>query len=383
MNFSIPDDINQDIQRFRSFLGDFLKPRVSAWYKKGVVPAEFYRTMGEHGWYGIQWHNGRLKKTSALREALIQEEMAKISPGVAIAVLAHVNLGFTGLFLYGSEDLIETYGPKAAAGKTLTCLGNTENLAGSDVAGIAMRSEKVDGGWLLNGTKAYVTNGYVADLGVITAVSDPEANRNRRLSMFLVDLNSAGVRRSKLNKQVWIPSDLTRLQFQNVFVPEDHLLGRRGEGLRQVLTVFTWSRLPISALTLGTAVGAFDLAFERACKREIFDKKIVEFQAKAFEIADFYARLEAARLVLWKGCSVMDAGGDFRQDSSLAKYLAVKIAKEVTPWAADLFGAASVVFEHPIHKYPMDAWASSLGEGTQDIQKLVIFRELMKTVFKG
>jgi alkylation response protein AidB-like acyl-CoA dehydrogenase len=260
------------------------------------------------------------------------------------------------------------------------CLGNTENLAGSDVAGITMRAEKVDGGWLLNGTKAYVTNGYVAALGVVTAVSDPEATRNRRLSMFLVDLNSPGVKRSKLNKQVWIPSDLTRLQFRNVFVPEDHLLGRRGEGLRQVLTVFTWSRLPISALTLGTAVGAFDLAFERARKREVFGKKIVAFQAKAFEIADFYARLEAARLVLWKACTVMDAGGDFRQDSSLAKYLTVKIAKEVTPWAADLFGAASVIFEHPIHKYPMDAWASSLGEGTQDIQKLVIFRELMKTI---
>ncbi len=107
------------------------------------------------------------------------------------------------------------------------CLGNTENLAGSDVAGISMTADKVDGGWVLNGTKAYVTNGYIADLGVITAVSDPAAARNSRLSMYLVDLNAEGVSRKKLNKQVWIPSDLTRLKFDNVFVPQDHLLGGR------------------------------------------------------------------------------------------------------------------------------------------------------------
>jgi alkylation response protein AidB-like acyl-CoA dehydrogenase len=196
--------------------------------------------------------------------------------------------------------------------------------------------------------------------------------------MFLVDLNSADIKRTKLNKRVWIPSDLTRLQLNDVFVPDDHLLGERGRGLQQVLAVFTWSRVPISALTLGTAVGAFEMALNRARKREIFGKKIVEFQAKAFEFADFYARMEAARLMLWKACSISDGGGDFRQESSLAKYLAVQIARAITPWAADIFGAASVVFEHPIHKYPLDAWGSSLGEGTQDVQKLVIFRELMK-----
>jgi alkylation response protein AidB-like acyl-CoA dehydrogenase len=175
-----------------------------------------------------------------------------------------------------------------------------------------------------------------------------------------------------------MPSDLTRLQFGEVFVPDDHLLGRRGRGLQQVLSIFTHCRVPISALTLGTAQGAFDLALEHATKREIFGHKIVDFQAKAFEFADFYARIEAARLMLFNACALVDQGSDFRQASSLAKYLAVQIAREVTPWAADLFGAASVMSEHPIHKYPMDAWASSLGEGTQDVQKLVIFRELLK-----
>jgi alkylation response protein AidB-like acyl-CoA dehydrogenase len=179
--------------------------------------------------------------------------------------------------------------------------------------------------------------------------------------MYLVDLHAEGVQRKKLNKQVWIPSDLTRLQFSDVFVSDDHVLGNQGQGLQQVLTIFTYSRVPIAALTLGTAVGAFELALEHAKKRKIFGQTITEFQAKAFESADIYAKMEAARLMLWKACWEMDQNENFRQDSSLAKYLAVEITRSATTWAADIFGAASVIQEHPIHKFPMDAWASSLG----------------------
>ena len=134
----------------------------------------------------------------------------------------------------------------------------------------------------------------------------------------------------------------------------------------------------IAALTLGTAVGAFHLAVDHMQKRTVFGKKILDFQAKAFELSDLYAKIEAARLMTWKASWVSDRGEDFRQVSSLAKYLAVEVAREVTTWAADSFGAASVIEEHPIHKYPMDVWAASLGEGTQDVQKLIIYRELMR-----
>lgn len=378
MDFTVPEDIRGELELFKSYLKRRIKPDLSTWYKNGDLPIQFYRDMGRNGWFGMQWKENRIVKTSALREALIEEELAKVSPGSAVAVLAHVNLGLTGLYLFGSDRLQERYGRSAVRGETIMCLGNTENKAGSDVAGISMEAAKANGGWRLNGAKAYVTNGIVADLAVVTAVTDPDATRNSRISMFLVDLNLPGITRKKLNKKVWVPSDLTRLQFENVLVPDDHLLGTRGRGLQQVLEVFTYSRVPISALTLGTSVGAFNLAFDRAGKRQIFGQKIIEFQAKAFEFADFYARLEAARLMLWNACDAMDKGRDFRQKSSLAKYLTVEIAREVAPWAADMFGAASVVYEHPIHKYPMDMWAASLAEGTQDVQKLVIFRELMK-----
>ncbi len=378
MDFSIPAALSEELDGFKVFLNTHLKPNLSTWYKKGEVSLSFYNEMGKAGWYGFRMEGNHLVKNSALRESLIQEELAKLSPGVAVAVLAHINLGLTGLFLFGSEDHQKKYGEAAVNGEMLMCVGNSENKAGSDVAGISMRADKIEGGWRLNGAKAYVTNGLIADLAVITAVSDPQASRNNRMSMYLVDLKSQGVKRTKLNKQVWIPSDLTRIQFKDVFVPDDHLLGEQRQGLQQVLKIFTYSRVPISALTLGTAVGAFELALDRAQKRDIFGQRIIDFQAKAFEFADFFARIEAARLMLWKACAAMDESSHFRHESSLAKYLTVQIAREVTPWAADIFGAASVVYEHPIHKYPLDAWASSLGEGTQDVQKLVIFRELMK-----
>ena len=378
MDFAIPAAISQDLERFREFIRSQLSPNLSSWTHAQKMPPTFFSLMGKSGWYGFRIEGDSLARGSAQREAVLAEELAKASPGVAIAALAHADLGLMGLFLFGSQNLCQTYGADAVKGKAIMCLGNTENIAGSDVAGIAMSADKVDGGWVLNGTKAYVTNGLIADLGVITAISDPTASRNDRMSMYLVDLNAEGIHRKKLNKQVWIPSDLTRLQFKNVFVPDNHLLGTRGRGLQQVLEVFTNSRVPIAALTLGTAIGAFNLAREHMQKRTVFGRKILDFQAKAFELSDFFAQIESARLLLQKACWKIDRGDDFRLASSLAKYIAVKVAREVSIWAADIFGAASVISEHPVHKYPLDVWAASLGEGTQDVQKLIIFRELMK-----
>ena len=380
MDFSVPRENREERGRFRAFLEKHLSPQLSQWSEQGAIPRSFFSLMAEQGWFSFSFGDDRVTKHTALREALLAEELAKVSPGTAVAILAHQDLGLTGLWLFGSPYLQKTYGPPAVLGKTLLCVGNTESGAGSDSANIAMQAKKVDGGWVLNGAKAYVTNGSISDYAILTALSDPQAERNRRISMFLVDLRSEGLSRLRLNKQVWVPSDLTRVQCSNVFVAEDHLVGERGRGLQQVLSLFTHSRVPISALTLGTALGAFELAVAHGKKRKIFGRSILDQQGKAFELADLFSRLEAARLMMLKACWAVDQGQDFRLESSLAKYLSVRVAREVTLWAADLFGAASVIREHPIHKFPMDVWASSLGEGTQDVQKLVIFREVMKRI---
>lgn len=378
MDFAIPEMVTKELEQFKGFLRTHLEPHLASWYKKEAIPRELFQSMGQDGWLGFSQENGHIVEQSALRQTILQENLAKISPGVAVAVLVQNSLGMAPLFLFGSEKQKQNHLPSAVRGETLLCLGNTEHKAGSDVANVRMQAENVEGGWVLNGTKAYVTNGAISDLALVTAISDPEAARNRRVSMFLVDLSSPGVSRKKLNKRVWIPSDLTRLQFNNVFVPDENLVGQRGKGLQQVLATFTHSRIPISGLTLGTAVGAFEAGLDRAKKREIFGQKIADFQAKSFEIADFFTRIEAARLLVLKAGWTKDQGKDFRMEASMAKYLTVEIARGVGLWAADLFGAASVMQDHPVHKFPLDAWASSLGEGTQDVQKLIIFREIMK-----
>ncbi|HYA42918.1 MAG TPA: acyl-CoA dehydrogenase family protein [Syntrophobacteraceae bacterium] len=378
MDFQIPVEFEEDLGRYKEFLSERLTPYLNKWYAQKEIPRDFFRELGDRDWLGLDADGNGYVEQRALKLALMEEYLGIASPGVGVAVLVHVSLGTKGITLFGTADQKSLYLPPAARGQTLICVGNTEPGAGSDVAGIASTAQKVDGGWLLNGTKSYVTNGYISDLALVTAVSDPDAPRNARISMFLVDLSSKGVNRSRLHKEVWVPSDLTRIQLNEVFVPEANLIGRRGRGLQQVLEIFTNSRITISALTLGTAEGAFRSGIEHAKKRRIFGRQLIDLQAKSFEAADFYCRIEAARLMLWKTCWKKDQGVDFRLEASMAKYLSVELARAVGQWAADLFGAASVVFEHPIHKYPMDAWASSLGEGTQDVQKLIIFREFMK-----
>jgi alkylation response protein AidB-like acyl-CoA dehydrogenase len=378
MDFELTPELSSEIEQFKGLLNKGFETMLNAWYRQRELPKEFFTELGRSGAYGFVLSGGSLAKRSAFREALFAEELARRSPGAAIAALAHADLGMMGLYLFGPEQLQRRYAENALNGKTIMCLGNTEGHAGSDVAAVAMQAEAASDGWSLTGMKSFVTNGAVADLAVITAVTDPAEARTHRLSMFLVDLNQPGVRRTRLNKQVWLPSDLTRLELKDVAVPADHLLGRQGHGLAQVLQIFTHSRVAISALTLGTAAGAFDLAVRRAAKRSAFGQRIADHQAKSFEIAERHAEIEAARLALWKACWTVDRGEDFREQASIAKLLAVAAARKTTAWAADIFGAASVMFEHPIHKFPMDAWGSSLGEGTQDIQKLIIFREVMK-----
>ncbi len=371
-------DTEPNLSAIRTQIKEIIGPQLGKWHRDGAIPREAFAALGRRGLLGLAMDADGPRLDSCPRRARLFEETARLSAGVAIAMLAHADLGFAGLHLFGSPALLEAHGPGAVRGETLLCLGNTEAHAGSDVAAIKMRAHLGGDDWRLNGTKAYVTNGAIADHAVITALTDPEADRTRRLSMFWVDLNQPGVTRRKLKKGVWQPSDLTRLTFKDVRVPATHLLGTRGMGLQQVLTIFTHSRVLISALTLGSAAGALDMAIERLRHRKVFGRPLAEFQAKAFEAAENYAHLQAARKVAEAACDAREAGRDFRLEASMAKYLAVDIARRIGTWTADLFGAASVMEDHPVHRFPLDAWASSLGEGTQDVQKLIIAHQILK-----
>jgi len=371
MDFALPPSVADEADRFDAFLDRELTPNLTTWTTEGAVPRSFFVALGDEGFLAIE-------RQSALVQVCLLDRLARRSPGVAVAVLVQQSLGGLGLHRFANDGQRSRWLAPALRGRTLVCVGNTENTAGSDVAAVSMTAVPVDGGYRLDGAKAYVTNGALADYALVTAVTDPDAPRSRRHSMFVVDLTLPGVRRKPLNKDVWIPADLTRLSFDGVVVPADHLLGEPGRGMTQILEIFTNSRVTITGLTVGTAQGAFDLAMRHGQRRRIFGQRLIDFQAKSFEAADLWARLEAARLVLYRAAWSKDEGRDFRLDSSMAKYLAVDIARHVATWSADLHGAASVVRDHPVHKFPLDAWAASLGEGTQDVHKLVIARGLLE-----
>ena len=201
MNFAIPDEVVKDLEQFKDFLQIHQEPYLSEWYKKEAIPREFFQQLGRNGWLGFSQENKQITEQAALRQSILGENLATISPGVAVAVLVQISLGMAPLFLFGSQEQKQRHLPSAISGETLICLGNTEHKAGSDVARVAMQANKVEGGWILNGTKAYVTNGAISDLALVTAVSDPDASRNSRLSMFLVDLSATGISRKKLDKR--------------------------------------------------------------------------------------------------------------------------------------------------------------------------------------
>ena len=214
MDFRIPEEFDESLKSFKLFLTRTADPQPFQWYAEKEIPRDFFRELGARGWLGLEQDGDGYREQQSLKQAMLQEHLGTISPGVGVAVLVHVSLGTKGIILFGNPGQKSHYLPSAARGETLICVGNTEPSAGSDVAGVATTAKKVEGGWRLNGVKSYVTNGYISDLALITAVSDPDAPRNSRISMFLVDLTSQGVTRTRLHKEVWIPSDLTRIQLQ-------------------------------------------------------------------------------------------------------------------------------------------------------------------------
>lgn len=379
MDFTLPPEIDSERRRFERFYDERLAPLLAAAERQGELAPAFFRALGEDGFFGHRFAGGRLVARPALLGALLAEAFARRAPGAAVAALAHADLGMAALARFGSPELQARFGEAAASGRAVMCLGNTEPHAGSDAAAVATRAEEAPGGFRLTGIKSYVTNGRAAELAVVTAVTDPEAPRSRRISMFLVELAGPGVVRRPLDKGVWLPADLTRIELCGRFVPEAQLLGVRGRGLSQVLAVFSRSRVPMAALALGTGQGAFEIGARQALRRRAFGRPIAAFQAKSFEMAEIHAALEAARLAVWKACWEMERGeAGFPAAAATAKYLAVESGRRAAQWAADLCGAASVMRGHPVHRFPLDAWAASLGEGTQDIQKLVIARALLK-----
>ena len=305
------------------------------------------------------------------------EELARVVPSVALAVAAHNGLCTAHLVMFGSEEQKRRFVPPLARGEQIGAWGLTEPLAGSDAGGTRTRAVRCDGGWVLNGAKTFTTHGRVGHVMVAMAVTDPHGGR-RGISAFVVERGTPGFRPGrKENKLGMRASDTSEVVFEDCRVRADQLVGREGEGFVNALQVLDAGRIGIAALAVGLAQGAHEAALAYAKQRHQFGQPIASFQAIQWKLADDATAIEAARLLTYRAAALKDQGLRTTRESSMAKLFASEMAVRVADNGVQIHGGYGFVKDYPAEKYFRDVKLTTIGEGTSEIQRLLIAREIL------
>jgi short/branched chain acyl-CoA dehydrogenase len=350
-----------------------------AWHQERC-PVELLRGLGELGLLGPlvpeKW--GGIGSTTVGFVALL-EALAMVDPSVAAAWQAHSTIGSLPLLLFGSDEQRERWLRPLAEGTKLGAFGLTEPSAGSDVRSLRTRAERVSGGWVLTGQKAFISNaGTEMSFGVtVLARTGADADGKPRFGSFIVERDAPGYTWGpKLRGIGWKGLDTRDLYFDNVFVPDSQVVGEPGGGLGQFLSALEVGRISVAALSLGTAAGALRLALAYAKEREQFGARISSFQAIQFKLADMATEIEAARWLIYYAAALRDARQPFKKEAAMAKLKASQVATFTVSEAVQIFGGAGYMLESDIARFYCDAKILEIGEGTNEIQRLVIAREL-------
>jgi butyryl-CoA dehydrogenase len=306
-------------------------------------------------------------------------EIARADASTAITLAAHVSLGASPIFLFGTEEQKQKYLVPLARGEKLWGFGLTEPGAGSDAGGTQTRAELRDGSWVINGTKAFITNsGTDLTAGTtITAVTGRDAEGRPEISNIVVPQDTPGFSRSKKYKKMgWRASDTRELSFADATVPEENLLGERGKGLKQFLTILDGGRISVAALSVGLAMGAYDEAYKYARERQQFGRPISKFQAIQFKLADMLMEIEHAKLMVLKAAWEKDSGRAYELTASLAKLYSGEVSRRVVNEAVQIHGGYGFMDEYPVSRMYRDQKINEIGEGTNEVQRLVIARQI-------
>jgi alkylation response protein AidB-like acyl-CoA dehydrogenase len=316
---------------------------------------------------------------STLDYAVLIEEIARVDPAVALTVAAHNSLAVGHINLFGTEEQKKTYLVPLAEGQHLGCWGLSEPGSGSDAAGLISRAEDKGDHYLLNGSKNFITNGSHARTMVVITKTDMAAESHRGVSALIVDADSEGFTVAKKeNKLGMRASDTVQIAFEDVRVPKSNLLGKECEGFKQAMKVLDGGRISIAALGVGLAQGSFEHSMRYSQERNAFGRPIAKFQATQFKLADMGTEIEAARLLTYKSAVLKDEGKPYTKESAMAKYFAGEVAVRASSEAVQIFGGYGFVKEYPVERYFRDSRLCTIGEGTSEIQKIVIARELFK-----
>jgi len=375
VDFDLSDD-HQLLQRtVRDFAEERIAPVAEELDREHRFPYEIVEALAELGLMGIpipEEHGGGGGDTLAY--ALAIEELTRIDSSVAITVAAHTSLGTMPILLFGSDEQKERWLPDLASGRKLAAFGLTEPEAGSDAGATRTTAELREGSWVVTGSKIFITN---AGTDMTALVTITARTGEDEISNIVVPNGSDGYEVSPpMQKMGWRASDTRELSFQDCAVPEDHLLGERGAGLRQFLEILDGGRISVAAMGLGLAQGAFDLASAYARERQQFGQPIGKFQAVQFQLADMATEIEAGRNLVYKAAWLKDRGRPFAQAAAIAKLYTGELANRVVNSALQIHGGYGFMDEYAISRLYRDQKVLEIGEGTNEIQRLVIARGL-------
>ena len=363
----------------RDFMDQEIAPRAAEIDRTDQFPHWAIGKMAEMGLMGIVFpeeYGGA--GGDYLMYAIAMEELARVSGSVALILAAHVSLGTYPIYAFGTDAQKKKYLPDLTTGRKLGAFGLTEPGAGSDAGGTRTRAVKQDGGWVVNGSKHWITNAGVAGTLVATARTS-DAPGVDGISSFIVEAGTPGLKIAKKEDKVGLRgSETNPIFFEDMKLPGDSLLGEEGKGFRQFMKTLDGGRISIGAMALGLAQAAYDAAVNYAAQREQFGKPIAEFQGVQFKLADMATEIEAARHLIYATSRLRDKGERITKYSAMAKLYASEVSMRATNHAIQIFGGNGYSREYPVERYWRDAKLTEIGEGTSEIQRIVIARELLK-----
>lgn len=379
MNFQVDELTSQVAQTAREFALQHLKPHVMEWDEAQVFPIAVFKELGKLGMMGVlvpQEYGGA--GLGYFEYNAIIQEISKVCGSIGLSVAAHNSLCTNHILSFGTEAQKKQWLPKLATAEWLGAWGLTEPNTGSDAGNMKTTAVKDGDHWVLNGTKSWITHGKSGDVAVVICrTGEPRTSGNS--TTFVVERGtpgfSAGKKENKLGMRA---SETAEMIFDNCRIPDSNRLGEVGDGFRQAMKILDGGRISIAALSVGIAKGAYEAALQYSQERYQFDKPIASFQGISFKLADMATEIAAADLLIWQCCDRKQRGGKVTREGAMAKYYASEIAVKTATEAVQIFGGYGYTKDFPVEKYYRDAKLCTIGEGTSEIQKLVISREVLQ-----
>ena len=382
MQFELNEEQQQIKMSVREFAEAEIAPHVSEWDETQHFPVELVPKLAELGLMGVifpEEYGGA--GMGYVEYAIVIEELSRVDGSIGISVAAHNSLCSNHIYMFGTEAQRQKYLGPLARGQHLGAWGLTEAGAGSDASGTRTTAVRHDGGWVVNGSKNFITHAIHGDTCVAVAVTD-RAKANKGITAFIFEKGMKGFASAKKENKLGLrASETASVVFEDCFVPDENRLGEEGLGFIQAMQILDGGRISIAALSVGIAQGAYESAVRYAKEREQFGKPITEFQAIQFKLADMATQIEAARLLTYQAAYLKDQGKKVTKESSMAKLFASEMSVRVCEEAIQIHGGYGYTKDYPPEKYWRDSKLCTIGEGTSEIQRIVIAREILKEGF--